>query len=228
LGGVLSIPDRYDSNKPNLFGMLGVLYPTLYVVHRLDKDTSGLICFAKSESTHRELSQLFENREVTKTYWAICEGVPSVDEWVMNGPIAHSNTEVGKMMIHPKGKESVTQAKIIEKFKSYCLLEITPFTGRTHQIRVHLATYSCPIVADPLYGSLVPFTIQSLKRHAKLNPEHEPIPLINRTALHAKKLKFTLSKVDYEFEAPLPKDMEASLKQLRKWNSRLKNMAPKF
>jgi len=220
--GLLSIPDRYDLEKPNLIKLLQLKYDDLFVVHRIDKETSGLVLFAKNSESHRLLSMLFESHEIEKRYVALTENCPMPESGIIDMPIAHSAFETGKMTIHKKGKSSITYYKIIESFKHFCMLEVAPKTGRTHQIRVHLAAISCPILCDPLYGLRKELFIQDIKYRAKIADFEQERPLLSRTALHASSLEFSLYDQNYKIASPLPKDLKAVLNQLRKWQSTLK------
>ena len=215
--GVLSIPDRFDAGKANLYDLLSSLYATLYVVHRIDRDTSGLILFARNETAHKELSNLFESRSIEKEYLAICHSAPDIEEGMIDMPIAHSTRQAGLMTIHPKGKPAKTLYKLVSQWKDFSLIRAKPITGRTHQIRVHLSYLQCPIIGDRAYGGKESVSISDLKtRKLKVNYE-EPTALISRVALHASKLSFPFLGKDYSFLAELPKDMEVCIKQFDKW-----------
>ena len=215
--GLLSIPDRYDQNKECLSNLLAKKYENIFIVHRLDKDTSGLICFAKNKDSHKALSELFELRDIDKRYYAICEGVPPEESGIIDAPIAHSHSQSGKMVIHSKGKESITKFKTAQEWKRFSLIECKLESGRTHQIRVHLAYIDCPIICDPLYGNLQSLSIQDLKRNSRLSKEEEGFrPLINRTALHSHHLSFKFKNQEFTFNSDYPKDMKAVVNQLNK------------
>ncbi len=217
---MLSIPDRFQSDKESVFSILKNKNPNILAVHRLDKDTSGVICFAKNPTTHRILNTKFENRLIQKYYLAVCESQPPEESGIIEAPIAHSSSQDGKMLIHPKGKAALTKFRIKELWRNFCLLELKPETGRTHQIRVHLAYIGCPILCDPLYGFRTTLTIDEIKKHTKLSKNEESFrPLLTRTALHASSIKFELGDEKFAFEAELPKDMKAVIHQLNKWQS---------
>lgn len=216
--GLLSIPDRFDPNRPNAHQILTQLGKTVLTVHRIDKDTSGLLLFAKNPATHRTLSLLFEEQKVNKTYLAIVNGKPPFEEGVINSPIAHSSSGDGRMIIHPKGKPSETLFKLKQAWKKFSQIECKPLTGRTHQIRVHLASIHCPIVADPLYSLKPNLKIDDIKKYVHKGKFEETNPdLIARTALHAYSLNFVLDGQTFDFESALPKDMKAVINQLNKW-----------
>lgn len=124
------------------------------------------------------------------------------------------------MVIHPKGKPSITKYRVMKAWNQFCLIELKPETGRTHQIRIHLAYMGCPIVADKLYGKRDQLTIKDIKVKSKLSKEDEEFrPLINRTALHAYSLSFNLYQKNLSFQAEPPKDFRAVMHQLDKWRS---------
>jgi 23S rRNA pseudouridine1911/1915/1917 synthase len=219
--GLLSIPDRYDAQKPNARHMLEKKYGKIWVVHRLDKNTSGLVCFALHEAAHKSLSAQFEDRTVEKQYWAIVYGRPPATEGTIEKPIAPHPYIRGKMAINPKGKNATTHYRAIETFGHYALLECQIETGRTHQIRVHLESLGCPIAGDGLYGKSDTLFLSAIKQRGfKLSKGTSERALLNRQALHAIKLKLVhpFDEQAMSFEAPLPKDMSATLNQLRKWN----------
>ncbi len=216
--GLLSIADRYSPDKPNAFSILKSSFPELLVVHRIDKETSGLLVFAKTTDAHKQLNIAFETQNVEKIYYCLTESSPNVNEGIINQPIAHSISQTGKMVIHPKGKSSITYYKVIEQFKNFSLISAAPKTGRTHQIRVHLASIGCPLVCDSLYGLRKEISIFDIKPRAKATDYGEIRPILQRTALHSHILNFKLKDKRYNLVSELPKDIKALIMQLRKWN----------
>lgn len=185
---------------PDLEGIGGEERPG--VVHRLDKETSGLILLAKNERAHRWLQDQFRLRKVEKTYLALVDGHPPTPTGRVEAPIGRDPVQRKKMAITPpgKGREAISEYKTIETFRHHALLEFHPLTGRTHQIRLHCAFLGCPIVGDTVYG------------------RKKPTVEIGRHFLHAWRLKIVLpgEKKARLFEAPLPDELMAVLENLRK------------
>ena len=184
--------------QDSLSGIGGVIRPG--IVHRLDKNTSGLIVVAKNDLAHLDLSKQMKEHQVTKKYIALVHGNLKDDSGMIDAPIGRSLKNRKKMAVTEEGKsrKAVTQFKVLKRFFGYTLIEATLHTGRTHQIRVHLAFIGYPIVGDQLYG------------HKKQGLN------INRQALHSHILGFMhpLSKKYMEFSAPLPKDMQELIDDL--------------
>ena len=185
--------------EPDIEGIGGEERPG--VVHRLDKDTSGLIVLAKNERAHRWLQDQFRLRKVEKTYLALVDGKPPTPTGRVEAPIGRDPQQRKKMAITTpaKGREAVSEYKTLESFPKHTLLEFHPHTGRTHQIRLHCAFLGCPIVADSIYG------------HKKASLD------LKRHFLHAFRLKIILpgEKQAHIFEAPLPSDLALVLERLR-------------
>jgi 23S rRNA pseudouridine1911/1915/1917 synthase len=215
--GLLTIPDR-EGKDISLKQILKNKYSEIFTVHRLDKETSGVVVFAKSEQAHKELSQLFEARETIKIYNGLVLGTPFEKSGVIDEPIAEHPTRKGMMTVYKKGKASITEYDVLETFRLYSWMQFRILTGRTHQIRVHLKYLGHPIVCDDLYGDGKPVFISSIKKkNFKLSRDAESErPILSRLALHASQLKFQLSGKEYQMEAPLPKDLKALLQQLLK------------
>jgi len=216
--GLLVLPDRYDPSIPNLYGLLKNKYGQIYVVHRIDKETSGLIIFAKNESSHRILNEQFENRETEKTYRAICVGESLHDDGKVDLALAEDSGKKGRMRIdQADGKNAVTNYKVMERFVGFSFIEAKPETGRTHQIRVHLKAINLPILSDSVYGGGQGFFLSQIKPGYRLKGEEKP--LLNRTALHASRLSVLHpgTHQPVTFETELPKDMKIVLNYLRKF-----------
>ena len=211
--GMYSIPARGESSK-NVFDMMEEKYGELYRVHRLDRDTSGVLLFARDAETHRQLSKQFEQREVAKVYHGIARGIPYSESGVIDAPIIVGSR--GTSSIGAGGKPAKTRFKVLEGFKGFSYLELQPLTGRQHQIRVHLMHINTPLIVDAQYNQPKSFNIADIKRMHPGKKAQEHHPLLSRTPLHAASLLFNLDK-ETQFSAPLPKDMRATLNQLRKW-----------
>jgi 23S rRNA pseudouridine1911/1915/1917 synthase len=169
------------------------------IVHRLDKDTSGLILVAKDEATRAALQRQFKRRRVVKTYLALVEDQVQPREGVIEAPVGRDKRQRKRMAVVRRGREAQTTYRVIEYFADHTLLEVRPYTGRTHQVRVHLAWLGYPVVGDRIYG----------RRRQRL--------LRDRHFLHAAQLRFTHPTAGEEMglKAPLPPELSAVLKRLR-------------
>jgi 23S rRNA pseudouridine1911/1915/1917 synthase len=189
------------------------------IVHRLDRDTSGVILVAKDEQTHRDLSAQFESRKVFKEYRAITRGVLDRDSDYIEARIAHHPTDRVKMAAldaddEEEGKEACSYYEVIERFRGYTFCRIFPRTGRTHQIRVHLASVGCPVLADKMYGGCDVLKLSDLVPGLAADADEV---LLSRQALHAARLRFLHPRLrrTIEAEAPLPPELERTLAALR-------------
>ncbi|MDQ6889899.1 MAG: RNA pseudouridine synthase, partial [Bacteroidota bacterium] len=190
--GMLTIPDRFDESQLSVYKYLQTQYGKIFIVHRLDRDTSGLVLFAKNEETHKYLSQLFEQRKIEKFYLGIIRGSLTEQKGIINEPIAEHPFHQGMMAVNKKGKASVTEYEVISDFGILSLVQFKIHTGRTHQIRVHMKFTGHPIICDGLYGDGNPVLLSSFKKKYKLSQhDEEERPLMNRLALHSHKLIFT-------------------------------------
>ncbi|MGC4233566.1 MAG: RluA family pseudouridine synthase [Niabella sp.] len=216
--GMLSVPDR-EGEEPSLKDHLKQQYPEIYTVHRLDKETSGLIIFAKTASAHKHFSKQFEERKTVKIYLGLLIGSLQKTEGTVDAPIAENQVKRGSMLIHKRGKSAITDYKLLKDFKRYSWVQFRIHTGRTHQIRVHAKELGHPLVGDVVYGDGKPVLLSSFKNKFKLGKEmEEEKPLLNRLALHAFQLKITGENGElFELEAPLYKDMRVTLLQLEKF-----------
>ncbi len=218
--GLLSIPDRHDPTLPSLLGLLNQQFGKVYTVHRLDRETSGLLVFALQEEAHRELSRQFQQRTVEKRYLALLDGVVYHDTGTLDRPLAEHPTKPGRMIVAKKGKAAVSHYKVIERFKQFTLVEFHIETGRMHQIRVHAEALGHPLAIDEMYGRREAFFLSEVKQRGfQLGKDEEERPLMQRLTLHALRLTIDHPATGERttFEAPLPKDFRAVLQQLRKW-----------
>ncbi len=182
------------------------------IVHRLDKDTSGVIVVARDDAAHRHLARQFHDRTVEKTYLALVERGPREDHGVVDEPIGRHPRDRKKMAVVAGGRAARTRFRVVERFGARAaLVECRPQTGRTHQLRVHLKHVHAPLLADAAYGRADRFTT----RDAGL-PGEERV-LLARHALHAARLVVThpTTGARLTFEAPLPADMRAAIDALR-------------
>lgn len=216
--GLLTIPDRAGTDV-SLKQLLKDRFGEILTVHRLDRDTSGIVVFARHEAAHKHLSQQFEARETRKIYNGLVLGKLYEPSGVINEPIAEHPVKKGMMTVYRKGKESITEYEVLESFRLFTWMRFRILTGRTHQIRVHMKHLGHPIVCDELYGDGKPVFISQIKHNYKLSREaEEERPLLARLALHSSQLTFKdLNGEDITLEAPLPKDLRAVLSQLNKW-----------
>lgn len=190
--------------RGSLSGISGVERPG--IVHRLDKDTSGLLVVAKEDLTHRELAKQLAARTVKRTYMALVEGLVSNDSGTVDKPIGRHPVRRKEMAVVDNGKTAVTHYEVVERYRKFTLLELKLQTGRTHQIRVHMAHLGYPVVGDLVYNRK---SSGSEKARSKLG--------LTGHALHAARLSFTHPKTGLvlEFKAPLPADYQKLLDSLR-------------
>ncbi len=185
------------------------------IVHRLDKNTTGVMVVAKNDHAQWKIAKQFENRQTKKSYLAIVHGTPELDADRINEPLGIHPKAREKYAIRPQtGKEAITFYETLEVFRGFSLLKLAPRTGRTHQIRVHLLHIKHSIVADDMYGGKLVYLWQLADGEQQVAE-----PIINRVALHAHTLEFkhpTTQKL-VKFEAPLPDDMQNMLEALRKY-----------
>lgn len=216
---VLAIADRFDATLDSMRGILQQeTGEKIFIVHRIDRETSGAMAFARNEAAHRHLSGLFERHEVGKFYAGLVLGTPSPDAGRIDAAIAEHQTVKGKMITAARGKASVTDYRVVESWPLHALVQWQIHTGRTHQIRVHMSSIGHPLVCDDIYGDGRPFLLSDIKRKYKISKhEEEERPLLSRLALHAYRLTFvTAEGRQVTAEAPLPKDIAACIAQLRK------------
>jgi 23S rRNA pseudouridine1911/1915/1917 synthase len=217
--GMLTVADRFQIESYHLQSALRKKYGEIFTVHRLDRDTSGVICFAKNAECHKILSEKFEHRDIEKYYIALVEG-SAPDEGIIDEPLAMSETKPGTMKVHRRGKPSYTTYEKLQDFGLFSVLNVRIYTGRMHQIRVHLAYVGLPLFIDPIYGRRENFMLSELKGKKYRIGKHteEEKPLISRLTLHAAKLVINHPRTGERmtFEAPLPKDIRALINQAEK------------
>ncbi len=193
------------------------------IVHRLDRDTSGVIVVAKTNPVHLELSSQFESRDVQKEYFAITLGKIGMDRDVIRVPIGPHPYQRDKMAVrtgHPQSRDAETWYEVQERFEGYTSVKLMPKTGRTHQIRVHLAHIGSPVLCDRLYAGHAQVTRgQLLRRLAKREPLQagDEAVVLERQALHARRLELNhpVTGERLAFESPLPADIALTLETLR-------------
>jgi 23S rRNA pseudouridine1911/1915/1917 synthase len=192
------------------------------IVHRLDRDTTGLLVVVKNEMAHRRLAVQFEQREVQKEYLALVYGVPERHSDYIEQPIGFHPMSREKMAIRALSdgaREAVTFYEVEERFRGFALVRCKPQSGRTHQIRVHLTHIGNPILADKLYSGRDRLVLGELlgADRLRLGADHDDVTLIERQALHAHRLRFRhpITECELDLRAPLPEDMSRTLDALR-------------
>ncbi|HXF85020.1 MAG TPA: RluA family pseudouridine synthase [Anaerolineales bacterium] len=196
--GLPVLPDGWEKDAPYLVKMLEEKFGKVWIVHRLDKVTSGVMVFARDAETHRMLNTQFENHEAEKVYHAIIEGNPMWEEKVTKFPLrANVGHKHRTIVDNRNGKPSETRFKVMKRYPAAALVEAKPMTGRTHQIRVHAYALGHPLVGDVLYGG-------------------KETDLIARPALHSFALTITLSGKPLTVTAPYPADFRATLESLKR------------
>lgn len=185
------------------------------IVHRLDRDTSGVILMVKDESVHQRIAEQFEQRRVDKQYVAICEGAPELDSDLIDVPIGPHPRQAEKMAVrYDVGRDARTIYEVAERLSGFAVVRCRIETGRTHQIRVHLRHIGHPVVCDAAYGRRADIHLSDLTGSEATPAE---VPLLARQALHARRLEMHHPALgrDMEFEAPVPADMMALIEALR-------------
>lgn len=208
---IATLEDRIDTT--NVLALARGYEPRAQACHRLDKDTSGVILFARNPEAYRHMSIQFEKREVEKIYHAVVDGIHNFKNELVDAPIAKSDDGIVKISKRD-GKPAQTYFSTLQVYRQHTLLECRPITGRMHQIRIHLATLNASITGDEQYGGK-PFFLSSVKRGFNLKKNSDEQPLMKRMALHARSLTFkSMEEVRVSLEAPYPKDFQALIRQL--------------
>jgi RluA family pseudouridine synthase len=209
--GLLSVPDRYIESKPSLAGWVLHSFPAARPLHRLDFETSGIVLFCILPEAFGWYSDQFDQRTLSKKYTAITEGRMMADQGIIDEPLFTQST--GKVILSKRGKSSQTQWNLLERFQHHSLIEAHPLTGRTHQIRVHLADMGFPVLGDDVYGY-----------HAnRVNLERQP----ERTLLHAYRLslKHPITGEALSFHADPPSDFQYLFPE---WEEKTKRLEPNW
>jgi 23S rRNA pseudouridine955/2504/2580 synthase len=207
--GIAVLAEGWDPSRPDLTSLLREHFGRLWNVHRLDKDTSGALLLAKTATAHRALNMQFQQRQVRKTYHALVVGQPEWQErWVRLPLRANGDRRHRTVVDLERGKPSETEFHLLEGFGAYALIEALLHSGRTHQIRAHLAAVGLPLVADALYGDGNPLPVQAVNSQP---------PLLERTGLHACRIELAhpSTGLKLRLEAPYPRDFSQSLAYLR-------------
>lgn len=228
---LLTSPDRSDPHRPSLMRLLHAAIvekkpwaerrQLAYLVntHRLDFDTSGVLLLAKNKPALVALTNQFGAEKALKQYFAVVHGTPAQDEFSVDAPLGADPRQAGRMRVdRHNGKKSRTEFTVVERFREYALLGCRPLTGRTHQIRVHLASLRLSITGDTMYRGRA-LLLSRLKRKYQLKPGEVERPLIDRVALHAAELTVThpVTGAAVTLTAPLPKEFQVALKYLRRY-----------
>ncbi len=227
--GIPVIPERVNTAAVALSRQLQNRYgrngeQAIWVVHRIDRDTSGLLLFARNAGAHRAYSALFQEKNIHKRYLAICRGNAAEAAGVIDAPIRI--TPKGRAVIDlQRGKPSVTRYFLERQYRQFAVIRAEPETGRQHQIRIHLKSIGLPLAVDPLYGTAGPVDLSMIKRGYRYKKDEAPRPLISRLSLHCAGLSFTdpLSGEQKSFNAEIPGDMRALIKSLDRWGAPLES-----
>lgn len=211
--GLATLPDGYNPTLPHIKSVLEKHYGPLWVVHRLDKDTSGVLVLARSAAAHRSLNTQFEKHLISKVYHALVHGFPDWKETTVSLPLRPNGDRHHRTVVDLQdGKPAVTHLSVLEGFGEYCLLQVIPETGRTHQIRAHLSALGLSIVGDKLYSRKT-----DPLDHDKSNRSDSSVGSGVSMALHAATLELThpLTGHRLKFSAPYPPELEALLDRMR-------------
>ncbi len=215
--GLRTLPDGYNSDLPHIKSVLSPKYGRLWIVHRLDRETSGVLLLARTESAHRALNSQFADRQIQKTYHAILCGNPAWQMKRINEPLRSNRDRRHRTLVdHATGKPACTDFLVLERFGKFTLVEACPTTGRTHQIRAHAAALGYPIMEDSLYEVIGRAVKDSTQGNADVKTEQKTAG-IDRLALHALRLNFTHPQFStaMTIEAPYPDDFSCAVKRLQ-------------
>lgn len=207
------LEDRFDS--VNLLSLAKSTNPEYQICHRIDKETSGIVVFAKTPEAYRNFAIQLEDREVKKIYHAIIDSIQKIEDFEANEPLFTTSNR--SRVDFKRGKPSLTLFQTLEIFKKHSLIKCFPVSGRMHQIRVHLTYHGWPISNDQIYGGSIPL-LSSIKKKYHHKEEQEERAMISRVALHAYEIAFkNLNGEVINGIAPYPKDLQTFIDQLKKY-----------
>jgi RluA family pseudouridine synthase len=215
--GLLSLPDGYDPGAPHLRSILEPAYGRLWIIHRLDRETSGVVLLARTAEAHRNLNTQFQERRVAKIYHALVVGEPNWEAQSVDLPLRAGGDRRHRTVVdREQGKPAVTRLRVLERFGRYALVEAIPETGRTHQVRVHLKAAGAPLVCDPLYGDGASVYLSTIDARIERGSESDR-PLLERLGLHAWSLGIThpISNDPLILEALYPEDLAITIRLIR-------------
>jgi 23S rRNA pseudouridine955/2504/2580 synthase/23S rRNA pseudouridine1911/1915/1917 synthase len=217
--GLLSLPDRFDASLPSVRSLLEQRYGSIFIVHRLDRETSGVMLAARTAEAHKHLSEQFEHHSVGKYYHALVSGIVERDTFPIDIPLAPDARRKGLMRPSARGKEAHTEVTVIERFRLATLIECRLITGRTHQIRVHCSAIGHPLLVDPDYGTADAFFLSTIKRRYNIKKDTAERPIIDRLTLHSRTIEFVhpASEEATRVESQHPRDFAAAVQVLRKY-----------
>lgn len=228
--GLASVPGRGepDSALHAIARQLGLPHsgaddPRVRLVHRLDKDTSGVLLFALDLATARHLSHEFQNNRPEKQYLALVAGAPAEDEGSIDTPIAVHPADRTRMIATRHGRRALTLWRVEQRYRDHALLRVFPRTGKTHQIRVHLLSIGLPLAVDPLYNPQPEpgVFLSRFKRGYRAKPDATERPLIARLTLHAERIHVDMpGGTSCDIDCPPPKDFRAAVAMLGKYARR--------
>lgn len=216
---LLSTPDRFRSELPSLKSLLRNKYGEIFVLHRLDLETSGAIAFGKKPEIQQVFTEMQINNEVQKTYIAFVEGQTHVESGIINAPLIYDGGKTYVNLKDKKAKASITHYKVLETIGQYSIIQCQIKSGRTHQIRVHLAHIGLPLAVDKFYGrNEAIFLSEFKKKKYRKKRDEDERALISRLTLHASILEYEhpITRENIRVDSDLHKDMRALKKQLKK------------